>query len=56
MWPYIDNVCRFDFEVAPEDEYMVGSTERSFISGIYTPTESKENSVLSFAEQLIGTD
>ncbi|OAP56116.1 hypothetical protein AYL99_09295 [Fonsecaea erecta] len=28
MWPFIDDVCRFDFEVSPEDEYMVGTSLR----------------------------
>lgn len=30
MWPFIEDLCRFDFEVSPEDEYMVGNMVRGF--------------------------
>lgn len=30
MWPFIEDLCRFDFEVSPEDEYMVGGVLRGF--------------------------
>lgn len=30
MSPFIEDLCRFDFEVSPEDEYMVGGILRGF--------------------------
>lgn len=41
MWPYIDDVHRFDFEVDPEDEYMVGIPNTWQISSTTTPAESE---------------
>ncbi|KAJ4346761.1 uncharacterized protein N0V89_010693 [Didymosphaeria variabile] len=48
MFPYKEDLCRFDFEVEPEDEYMCNFIERSFagkkqdsvIGGVITPTDS----------------
>lgn len=33
MWPFIDNVCRFDFEVSSEDEHMVSNVMRGSEEG-----------------------
>lgn len=46
MWPYIDDVHRFDFEVNPEDEYMVGEPI-SPLTGTVTPAESDIGSASS---------
>ena len=48
MFPFKENLCRFDFEVKPEDEYMCEFIERTFagkkqdsvVEGIITPTDS----------------
>ena len=48
MFPFKEDLCRFDFEVEPEDEYMCNSIERAFvgrkqdsvIEGVLTPTDS----------------
>lgn len=47
MFPYKEDLCRFDFEVEPEDEYMCNFIERSFagkkdayIEGLTTPSDS----------------
>ncbi|KIW09771.1 hypothetical protein PV08_11871 [Exophiala spinifera] len=40
MWPFIDNVCRFDFEVSPEDEYMVSNVTRGFGQESLTSSDS----------------
>lgn len=43
MWPFIDELCRFDFEVSPEDEHMVSNMTRSF--GDESQTSSDSGSV-----------
>ncbi|CAI6099356.1 unnamed protein product [Clonostachys chloroleuca] len=40
MFPYKEDLCRFDFEVDPEDEYMCPITALSKLSGLQTPTEA----------------
>lgn len=40
MWPFIDEVHRFDFEMDPEDEYMV-SFPSILSTGFVTPVESE---------------
>ena len=48
MFPFKEDLCRFDFEVEPEDEYMcnfiersfVGKKQDSFIEGVLTPMDS----------------
>lgn len=39
MFPYKEDLCRFDFEVDPEDEYMCvfGALKAN---GLHTPIES----------------
>ncbi|KAL5392151.1 hypothetical protein DPSP01_000671 [Paraphaeosphaeria sporulosa] len=41
LWPFKEDVTRFDFEVAAEDEYMCESTVKGLVgaSGLATPTE-----------------
>ena len=41
MFPYKEDLCRFDFEVAPEDEYMCSPTAllAAGMAGIKTPVE-----------------
>lgn len=33
FFPFKEDVCRFDFEVRPEDEYMCNFIEKSFAGG-----------------------
>jgi hypothetical protein len=47
MFPYKEDLCRFDFNVDPEDEYMCNIIEKSFtgnktsaLDGVDTPPES----------------
>jgi hypothetical protein len=44
MWPFIEDLCRFDFEVSPEDEYMVGNILRGY------EAESQTSSVLGLSD------
>lgn len=37
MFPYKEDLCRFDFEVAPEDEYMCAYLATAGLSGQMTP-------------------
>ncbi|OAL51427.1 hypothetical protein IQ07DRAFT_421929 [Pyrenochaeta sp. DS3sAY3a] len=48
MFPFKEDLCRFDFEVDPEDEYMCKFIEKSFTgkinqhtAGLETPSDSE---------------
>lgn len=47
MFPFKENLCRFDFEVDPEDNHMCNFIESSFVgkkgnrtNGLETPSDS----------------
>ncbi|KAJ3527718.1 hypothetical protein NM208_g10562 [Fusarium decemcellulare] len=51
MFPYKEDLCRFDFEVAPEDEYMCTFEALTRLNGLQTPTEGA-GLVLCYVSQL----
>jgi hypothetical protein len=40
LFPFKEDLCRFDFEVSPEDEYMCDFGKNFALSGIMTPQAS----------------
>ncbi|KAH7403864.1 hypothetical protein BKA64DRAFT_670127 [Cadophora sp. MPI-SDFR-AT-0126] len=46
LFPFKEDLCRFDFGVAPEDEYMCNS-EKSAKTGLATPSESEASATSS---------
>lgn len=42
MFPYKEDLCRFDFEVAPEDEYMCDFIASAALKGQLTPPKTPE--------------
>ena len=43
MFPYKKDLCRFDFEVAPEDEHLCSAESFLRLSGLQTPNEGSED-------------
>ncbi|KND88221.1 hypothetical protein TOPH_07123 [Tolypocladium ophioglossoides CBS 100239] len=39
LFPFKEDLCRFDFEVDPEDEYMCVFEAMSELTGMHTPVE-----------------
>ena len=40
LFPFKEDLCRFDFEVAPEDEYMCVGDAVARLTGLNTPVET----------------
>ena len=51
MFPYKEDLCRFDFEVAPEDEYMVNALTGGFQEKPSTPEDTDESEASTESEQ-----
>ena len=44
LFPFKEDLCRYDFEVEPEDEYMCNfGTPAGDAAGLVTPAESDES-------------
>ncbi|KAH6663705.1 stress responsive A/B barrel domain-containing protein [Halenospora varia] len=46
LFPFKEDLCRFDFEVDPEDEYMC-NFEKSAKTGLATPSKSEASATSS---------
>jgi hypothetical protein len=44
LFPFKEDLCRYDFEVAEEDEYMCAFDKIPEITGLATPVESLASS------------
>jgi hypothetical protein len=45
LWPYKEDVMRFDFEVDQEDEYMCHWIAKAHLSGITTSTTTNSSDI-----------